>query len=127
MMAEEDRLHIEQAAKGCSSGLLKDWPELDRVLKGCDIGLWPDATWHTYQPICKLLIQLDDLQRENDELDKSFDLRWDADMRAIKMWHDAGNTPKAWPDHADLVVWLLDQLDAKKPNGPHDPYAEALE
>ena len=42
-----------------------------------------------------------------------FNLRWNADMRAIKHWQAAhpGND-LVWPDHADLVVWLLEQLDA---------------
>jgi hypothetical protein len=43
-----------------------------------------------------------------------FDLRWQADMRAIKLWQAAhpGND-LVWPDHADLVVWLLEQRDAR--------------
>ena len=49
------------------------------------------------------------------EVDETFDLRWDADMRAIKRWQDAhpGND-LVWPDHADMVVWLLEQLDEMK-------------
>ncbi len=50
------------------------------------------------------------LRAEVDELQQSFDLRWEADMRAIKRWHEAGNPELTWPDHADLVVWLLEQL-----------------
>lgn len=49
-----------------------------------------------------------------EEHDQSFDLRWKADMRAIKRWQEAhpGND-LTWPDHADLCVWLLEQLDAR--------------
>lgn len=60
-----------------------------------------------------------DLAREVlDDLDdhyRSFDLRWDADMRAIKRWQAAhpGND-LVWPDHADLVVWLLEKLEEMK-------------
>ncbi len=52
----------------------------------------------------KLKADLEDMQR-------TFDLRWKADMRAIKRWQAAhpGNE-LVWPDHADLVVWLLEQL-----------------
>lgn len=47
-----------------------------------------------------------------DESDQSSDLRWKADMRAIKRWQQANpGNDLVWPDHADLVVWLLDQLD----------------
>lgn len=45
------------------------------------------------------------------DLQRTFDLRWKADMRAIKRWREAhpGNE-LVMPDHADLVVWLLEQL-----------------
>lgn len=49
------------------------------------------------------------MPRTAEELQKSFDLRWDADQRAIKRWQDANpGSDLTWPDHADLVVWLLD-------------------
>lgn len=47
----------------------------------------------------------------------SFKLRWNADMRAIKQWRAAhpGNE-LVQPDHADMVVWLLEELDrTRKP------------
>jgi hypothetical protein len=42
----------------------------------------------------------------------SFDLRWAATMRAVARWREAhpGNE-LVLPDHADLVVWLMDVLD----------------
>lgn len=47
------------------------------------------------------------------ELQETFDMRWNADMRAVAMWRaeNPGND-LVLPDHADLVVWLLDQADA---------------
>jgi len=58
-----------------------------------------------------LLQQLQQQQsRELEESKASFDLRWKADQRAIKRWHDAGNDMSSLPDHADLVVWLLERL-----------------
>ncbi len=45
------------------------------------------------------------------EQDRASDLRWNADMRAIKLWQDRTGKTLVWPDHADLCVWLLDQLD----------------
>ena len=48
------------------------------------------------------------------ELVATFNLRWKADMRAIKRWQAAHpGSELAWPDHADLVVWLMEQLSAK--------------
>jgi hypothetical protein len=48
------------------------------------------------------------------ELQRTFDLRWDADMRAIKRWQAANpGNDLVWPDRADLVVWLLER-DAER-------------
>jgi hypothetical protein len=53
----------------------------------------------------------------------SFDLRWAADMRAIKRWQAAHpGTGHIWPDHADMVVWLLAQIEARSDGG--DPEME---
>jgi hypothetical protein len=91
-----------------------------------------------------------------DELEtqeRSFDLRWKADMRAIKRWQAGDELPfntrkileeiahgswtvetikhaqelakealriadhpkeLTWPDHADLVVWLLGELEKRE-------------
>lgn len=60
--------------------------------------------------------------RERDEaietLDRITNLRWEADMRAIKRWQAAHpGRELVWPDHADMVVWLLEQLpDQSTPN-----------
>lgn len=52
-----------------------------------------------------------ELRTQLEELEATFDLRWKADMRAIKRWREAhpGND-LVLPDHADLVVWLLEQM-----------------
>lgn len=52
------------------------------------------------------------LKAELAEMQQSFDLRWNADMRAIKRWQEAhpGNE-LMWPDHADLCIWLMEQTD----------------
>lgn len=51
-----------------------------------------------------------DVLEQLEDYDRSFDLRWNADMRAIRRWQQAhpGND-LVWPDHADLCVWLMDQ------------------
>lgn len=57
------------------------------------------------------LDEWNELRRTNEGLQLTFDLRWKADQRAIKRWQAAhpGND-LTWPDHADMVVWLLDQI-----------------
>lgn len=46
------------------------------------------------------------------ELEAIFDLRWKADMRAIKLWQDAHPGQElTWPDHTDLVVWFMELFD----------------
>lgn len=63
-----------------------------------------------------------DAENELAELRRSFDLRYAADMRAIKMWQERSNAEPGddmvWPDHADLCVWLLEQLDASPRHAP---------
>lgn len=44
----------------------------------------------------------------------TFALRWEADRRAIRQWQEATGRKLVWPDHADLCVWLLEQLDKTK-------------
>ena len=52
------------------------------------------------------------IQSELEEYKASFDLRWNADMRAIKRWQEAHPDRKhVWPDHADMCAWLMEQLD----------------
>lgn len=59
----------------------------------------------------EVLVDLEDSER-------SFELRWKADMRAIKRWQAAGpNRQQTWPDHADLCVWLMEQLEASNRRG----------
>lgn len=46
------------------------------------------------------------------ELEHLFELQWEADQRAIKRWQAAhpGND-LVWPDRADMVVWLMQELE----------------
>ncbi len=56
------------------------------------------------------LSELSFLRNELKEMEATFDLRWKAGMRAIKRWQkEHPNKVNIWPDHADLVVWLLEQ------------------
>jgi hypothetical protein len=52
--------------------------------------------------------------KDRDELQHTFDLRWKASMRAIKLWQKKTGRKLVWPDHCDMVVWLLEQLDEKR-------------
>jgi hypothetical protein len=56
----------------------------------------------------------DELRRELRDYEASFDLRRAADKRAIARWREGyPEREPLWPDHADLVAWLLERLDAK--------------
>lgn len=57
----------------------------------------------------QLASELREAREARDDLQAGFDLRWNADMRAIERWHAAGGHKLTWPDHADLVVWLVTQ------------------
>jgi hypothetical protein len=54
---------------------------------------------------------LETIKAERDDLEQLFELRHKADMRAVDRWRKAhpGNELRM-PDHADLVVWLMDEL-----------------
>lgn len=54
------------------------------------------------------IAERDEACRTNEGLQLTFDFRWKADRRAIKRWQDATGKKLTWPDHADLVVWLLE-------------------
>lgn len=75
----------------------------------------PEATraelLHAHVEVCPKH-PMSELKTERDELQACFDSRWKADMRAIKRWQEAhpGHN-HVWPDHADLCVWLLDQIE----------------
>lgn len=56
---------------------------------------------------------VEDMRREIEEMKATFDLRWKADMRAIKRWQKETGRKMVWPDHADLCVWLLEKLEGK--------------
>lgn len=59
-----------------------------------------------------LLSELQETKDDARDLQRTFDLRWKADRRATKLWQEAhpGND-LVWPDHADMVVWLMEELD----------------
>lgn len=58
---------------------------------------------------------LDEAAQELSEFEAVFDLRWQADMRAIKRWQkEHPGHDLIWPDHVDLVVWLMEQLDGMR-------------
>ena len=58
----------------------------------------------------RLKAELAAARQEAVDLQAGFDLRWKADMRAIKAWQDSTGRKLVWPDHADLCVWLLSEL-----------------
>lgn len=52
---------------------------------------------------------------ELEDLDSTFELRHKADIRAIKQWREGHPERELkMPDHADLVCWLIDELDVYK-------------
>jgi hypothetical protein len=112
MVMSEDELivELEAAAHAYIAGLEQEQPAVRLAeLRGrMDQMLSP---W--------LLLKLIEAHSRAGQLQRSFDLRWKADRRATKMWQDAhpGND-LVWPDHADLVVWLLEQLIELKAESP---------
>lgn len=62
--------------------------------------------------IDELRAELAALKAKEVEHEESFDLRWKADVRAIKRWRaESPGCELRRPDHVDLVIWLIGQLD----------------
>lgn len=52
------------------------------------------------------------LEEELQDMRATLDMRLGADRRAVKMWQAAHpERSNVWPDHADLVVWLMERND----------------
>jgi len=60
----------------------------------------------------KFIETADEAADRIEELEHLFDLRWAADMRAIRLWQSAHpDQPRTWPDHADLGTWCLSRIE----------------
>lgn len=73
--------------------------------------------WEAHEEDCRYRV-LHEAAFRLREYDHSFDLRWKADMLATKRWHAATGRELTWPAHTDLVVWLLEQLEAAEAPKP---------
>jgi hypothetical protein len=64
-----------------------------------------------YSAVEILLLRLNEARDEIADKQRTFDLLWAAQMRAIERWQAAhpGNE-MVWPDHAMLVEWLLEEI-----------------
>lgn len=55
--------------------------------------------------------EIERLQEQCEDLQKTFDLMWAADMRAIKRWQAANpGNDLVWPDRSKLTEWLLNRI-----------------
>src|SRR5438477_8321616 len=84
---------------------------------------WAIQAWHatngTDRPVVNLVdaefiaTRLDMYRKQAADYERTFNLQWDADQRAIKQWQEAhpGND-MVWPDRCNMVAWLLDKLQA---------------
>jgi hypothetical protein len=71
---------------------------------------WP-ATTH----IRELLAVIDGLRDDQADLQRTFDLMWAADQRAIKLWQEANpGNDLVWPDRSKLTGWLLGEIAVLK-------------
>lgn len=66
------------------------------------------------QDLRRLLIEFDELEEQAEEACELQDLFEQRCNRAIELWQAAhpGNED-VWPDRTDLVLWLLERLEAK--------------
>lgn len=52
------------------------------------------------------------LENEIEEMNVTFNLMHQANMTAIKMWQEETGENLTWPNHVDLVAWLLRRLES---------------
>jgi hypothetical protein len=66
-------------------------------------------------PIGSLIASHEMLADQRNELQRTFDMMWEADKRAIKLWQAAhpGND-MVWPDRCKLTYWLIDEVERLK-------------
>lgn len=62
--------------------------------------------------IDKVREERDQLKKENEEWQQRFDRFWDADQRGIKAYQEKHGTTEEWPDHADLICWLMERVSS---------------
>jgi predicted nucleic acid-binding Zn-ribbon protein len=51
---------------------------------------------------------------EIDGYKSTFDVRWQAQMRAVTRWQEETGKKEFWPGHEDLCLWLMRKLEASK-------------
>jgi hypothetical protein len=91
---------------------LADWYDYLIASESGTVGTIAELPWFDPYPMVPVAPDLRRIADDIEEHRASFDLRWKADMRAIKRWQNAHPGKQlVWPDHADLVVWLLEQLE----------------
>lgn len=128
LKAENESLRFRAAQSGVS---LVDGPDiygsriehfpLSRVLELMDAWRPGVERWGLHQMCRRLREEYEDLQR-------TFDLRRKADMRAIGRWQAAHPGKEyVWPDRADMVVWLLEAHDDEASAMEPDIIGRALE
>ena len=71
----------------------------------------------------KLLTELRDVIEDAVDTEKTFDMMWDADMRAIAAWQKETGVEMIWPDREKHTAWMLarGQLLSPKTERNNDP------
>ena len=116
-----------QSSINMGSGAVTTDNKNDTKCLNCNVIMWR-VTWQSvaekgmasidelFEDNKNKAAQLEQAKGDNDRYKASFDLRWKADMRAIKRWQAEDESRElTWPDHADMVLWLLgmDESDRK--------------
>ena len=52
-----------------------------------------------------------ELIEDRDDLQRTFDMMWSAQSRAIAAWQERHDKPMTWPGHERLVDWLLEDRE----------------
>lgn len=81
----------------------------------CDMDALEDGSGQEYvraDLIASQAAQIAELTADNEQLNATFDLRYKADARAIKQWHEVTGRTMSMPDQADLCATRSDKTYA---------------
>ena len=83
-------------------------------MKAEDVAKWLDEAQSDSEPNYRFTDAADairELIEDRDDLQRTFDMMWATQQRAIQAWQERHDKPLTWPDHAKLVEWLLEDRE----------------
>ena len=85
---------------------------MNRIPTPCGVSTGMFKVW--VETIEQAISYINEQLEEDELINKTIDLRWNSDMRAIKLWQEKTGRKLVWPDQEDLCIFLMEELDKLK-------------